>query len=176
MVRDFKSMIGTKVLEFESGDLLGMVSGIVADPDSGIVEAFWVRPTTIPLRNAILKTSDILEFKKNLYIKSDQVLAQAEDVIRINEILEDGRRFIGSAVESETGVSFGVCDSLSFDTGTYVLKQIHSRKSFLGIFTLDERFFSYENIIKVLSGVILVNDDATRKEGIITTTPEAAAG
>ena len=168
-------MIGTKVLEFDSGDLLGMVSGIVIDPDSGMVEAFWVRPATIPVRSAILRTSDILELKKNLYIKSDQVLAQAEDVIRVNEIIEDGRKFLGSLVQNEGGDSYGRCDDLSFDTETYALKQIHSRKSFLGLITLDERLFSYENIIKVLPGQILISDDAKEKEGVIVTTPEAAA-
>lgn len=175
MIRDFKSMVGAKVLEQDSGDLLAMVNGIVVNPDSGMVEAFWVKPATIPVKNAILKTSDILDFKKNLYIRSDKVLAQADDVIRISEILEDGRQFIGSRVQNEAGDSYGVCDSLSFDTDTYALKQISSRKSILGLMTLDERIFSYENIIKVLPDIVLVKDDATQKETVIVTTPEAAA-
>ena len=169
-------MVGAKVLEFDSGDLQGMVSGIIIDPDSGMVEAFWVRPTTIPERSAVLRISDILEFKKNLYIKSDQVLAQAEDVIRIAEILEDGRQFIGSMVQNEAGDSYGKCDNLSFDTDTHALKQIYCRRSALGLVTLDRRIFSYEKIIRVLPGVILVNDDATEKETLMATTPEAAAG
>ncbi len=176
MIRDFKSMVGAKVLGEDSGDLLAMVSDIIVNPDSGMVEAFWVKPTTLPLKSAILKTSDILEFKKNLYIRSDRVLAQAEDVIRINEILEDGRQFIGSHVQNEVGESYGRCDDLSFDSDSYALKQIHSSKSILGIITLDERIFSYENIIKVLPEIILVKDDATEKETVIVTTPEAAAG
>ncbi|MBN2307316.1 PRC-barrel domain-containing protein [Candidatus Peregrinibacteria bacterium] len=175
MVKDFKSMVGSRVLEYDSGDLLGMVSDIVIDPDSGMVEAFWVRPATLPFGNAILRTSDVLELKKHIYIRSDKVLAQAEDVIRINEILEDGRKFLGCLVQSEAGQSYGRCIDLSFDTDTYALKQIYTRKSLLGLITLDERLFSYENIIKVLPNLILINDDAKKKEGVIVTTPEAAA-
>ncbi|MFH0837757.1 MAG: hypothetical protein V1880_00635 [Patescibacteria group bacterium] len=176
MIRDYKSIVGAKVLEFDSGDFLAMVSGIIVDPDSGMVEAFWVKPATLPYRNAILKISDILEFKKNLYIKSDKVLAQAEDLIRISEILEDGRTFLGNSVRNEAGDSYGKCVNLAFDTKTYALRQIYSRKSALGLITLDERIFSYNSIIRVLPEMILVNDDVTKKEVLMATTPEAAAG
>ncbi len=169
-------MIGAKVLEFDSGEVLAMVNGIIVAPDSGMIEAFWVKPKEIGLKNAILKTSDILEFKKHLYIKSAHVIAEANDVIRIKDILDDGRVFLGSAVENEAGQSYGSCVNLSFDTATYALKQIHSRKTFLGLFALDQRIFSYGKILKVLPGLILVNDDATKKESIMASTPEAAAG
>ncbi len=176
MTRDYKSMLGAKVLEFDSGDLLAMVSGIIVDPDSGMVEAFWVKPTTLPVKNAVLRVSEIVELKKNLYIKSEKVLAQAEDVIKINEILEDGRTFIGNAVQNEAGDSFGTCVNLTFDTGTYALKQVYSKRSILGLITLDERIFSYNNIVKVLPEMILVDDDGKKKESVMATTPEAAAG
>lgn len=175
MIRDFKSMVGAKVLEFDSGNLLGTVSGIIVDPDSGIVEAFWVKPATLTVRNVILRTSDIVELKKNVYIKSDKVFALVEDVIRISEILNDGRVFLGSAVQNETGYSYGRCINLAFDSKTFVIKQIYSRRSILGLVTLDERIFSYNNIIRVLPEMILVNDDATKKEILMNTTPEAAA-
>jgi len=175
-MKDFKSMIGARVLEFDSGNLLAMVSGIIVDPDSGMVEAFWVKPLTLPIRNAILKTSDILEFKKNLYIRSDKVLAEAEDVIRIHEILEDGRVFLGNNVRGEDGASYGRCINLSFDVQTYAIKQIYSKRTFLGLIPLDERIFSYNHIIRVLPEMILVSDDSTKKEALMATTPEAAAG
>ena len=176
MIKDFRSLVGAKVLEYSSGQLLAMISGIVVDPDTGMVEAFWVKPLTLPYKNAILKTSDIVEFKKHLYVKGDRVLAQAEDLIRISEILEDGRVFLGAGVQSEGGNSYGKCINLTFDTQTYALKQIYSRKSILGLITLDERIFSYNDIIKVLPESIIVNDDSTKKETLMATTPEAAAG
>jgi len=176
MIREFKSLVGAKVVEFDSGDLLAIMTGIIIDPDSGMVEAFWVKPTTLPYKTAILKTRDILEFKKNLYIRSDKVLAQAEDVIRINEILDDGRTFLGNLVQNEVGHTYGRCDNLSFDTDTNALKQIHCRKSILGVINLDQRIFPYESIIKVLPDMILVKDDATKKDTVIVTTPETATG
>lgn len=175
MTRDYKSILGAKVLEFDSGDLLAMISGIIVDPDTGMVEAFWVKPATLPVKNAILRVSDIVELKKNLYIKSDRVLAQAEDVIRISEILEDGRTFLGNVVQNEAGESYGTCVNLTFDIQTYALKQIHSRRSILGLITLDKRIFSYDNILKVLPEMILVEDVATKKETLMATTPEVSA-
>lgn len=175
MIRDYKSVLGAKVLEFDSGDLLAMINGIIVNPDTGMVEAFWVKSATLPVKNAVLRISDIVEFKKNIYINSDKVLAQAEDVIRISEVLEDGRTFVDNAVQSEAGESYGTCVNLTFDTKTYALKQIHSRRSILGLITLDERIFSYDNILKVLPEMILVEDVVTKKETVMATTPEAAA-
>lgn len=176
MIKDFRSLVGAKVLEYSSGQLLALISGIIIDPDTGMVEAFWVRPITLPVKNAILKTSDIMEFKKHLYIKSDRVLAQAEDVIRISEILAEDRELLNTRVLSEAEVSYGKCVNLTFDTQTYALRQIYARRSILGLITLDERIFSYNDIIKVLPGVVMVNDDNAKKETIMATTQEAAAG
>jgi len=176
MIKDYRSILGAKVLEFDSGELLAVVSGIIVDPDTAMVEAFWVRPTSLGVKEAVLRISDIVELKKNLYIKSDKVLAQAADVIRISEILEDGRHFIGNAVQSEAGKSYGSCHNLSFDTGTYALKQIHTKRSILGLIALDERIFSYNNIVRVTPEMIIIDDDASKKETLMATTPEAAAG
>lgn len=176
MIRDFRSLVGAKVLEYSTGLVVALVSGIIVDPDTGMVEAFWVRPLTLPYKYAVLKTPDILEFKKHLYVKGEHVLAQAEDLIRISEILEDGRTFLGAAVRSEAGISYGKCVNLTFDTGTYALRQIYSRRSIFGLITLDERIFSYNDLVKVLPAVIIVNDDSSKKETVMATTPEAAAG
>lgn len=176
MIRDFGSLVGAKVLEHSTGQLLALVSGIIVDPDTGMVEAFWVRPLTLPHKNAVLKTSDILEFKKHLYVKGDRVLAQAEDLIRISEILRDGRVFLGASVQNEAGASYGQCVNLTFDSQTYALKQIYTRKSIFGLITTDERIFSYNDIVKVLPEAIIVNDDSSKKESLMATTPEAAAG
>jgi len=176
MVRNYKSIFGARVLEFDSGDLVATVSGIIVDPDTGIVEAFWVKPTTLNVRSAILRVPDIVELKKNFYINSDKVLAQAEDVIRISEILTDGRTFLRNSVKNEAGHSYGTCVDLGFDTKTFALRHIYSKRSVLGLITLDERIFSYNNIIRVLPEMILVDDNATKKDTVIVTMPEVAAG
>jgi uncharacterized protein YrrD len=176
MIKDFRSLVGAKILEFDSGQVLGLVSGMIIHPDTGMVEAFWVKPLTVPLKTAILKTSDILEFKKHLYVKDERVFAHADDIIRINEILDEDREFLGNRIQSETGLSYGKCVNLTFDTQTYALKQIYSRRSILGLITMDERIFSYNDIIRVLPEGIIVNDDSTKKEGVMASTPETAAG
>lgn len=176
MVRTYKSILGAKVLEFDSGNLLGFVTGILIDPDTGMVEAFWVKALNLPLGKVILRSVDILELKKHLYVTSEKVLAQAEDVIRISEILRDGRVFLGNVVQSEAGRTYGYCDDISFDCVTFVLKKIHARRTFFGLFTLEERTFSYDRILRVLPEMILVDDDTSGREPLMATTPEAAAG
>lgn len=176
MIREVGSLMGTRVLEFESGETLASVNGAIVHPDTGMVEAFWVKPTAPAFRGAIVQVGDIVEFKKHIYIKSENVIAPAEDVIRITEILNGRRFFIGNRVENESGDLYGRCYDLTFDTKSYALKQIYVQKTFLGLWNYDRRIFSYDNIIRVTADRIIIDDKTDEKESVIATTPEAAAG
>ena len=175
MIRDYQSVLGASVLEFDSGDLLALVTGIIVHPDTGVVEAFWVKPLGSSLSRAVLRSADILEFKKHLYVRSAQVLAEAEEVIRVSEILNEGRFFLENTVQNEAGDSYGHCVNLSFDTDSFMLQQLYCKKTFLKLLTLDERIFSYEAIIEVFPKMIVVRDDARQGKMLMASTPEAAA-
>ncbi len=172
MIREFQSIIGTKVLDFETGEPLALVNDIIINPDNGAVEGFWVKPITIPLRNAIIQVSNILEFKKHIYIKDDSKIAVADDVIRISDILAQNRLFIGNKAQNEKGDYIGKIVDVSFDTKTFMINQLLTQKSFLGIIHYDKRIFSYNSIVKVLSEAVIINDESTKKETILDQTVE----
>lgn len=175
MIREAKSLVGAKVLEFDSGDLLALLDLPIVNPDTGVLEAFWVRPMNLPVSHAVVQVADILEFKKNIYIRSENVMADPADVIRLNEILSEGRDFLNARVMNESGKYYGKLVDLSFDTETYMLKQIDVRKTFL-FFAYDRRIFAWGRILRVLPEKIIIDDRTEQKEAIITDATEPAAG
>ena len=175
MIREVKSLVGAKVLEFDSGDLLALLDLPIVNPDTGVLEAFWVRPMNLPVSHAVIQVGDIVEFKKNIYIKSENVIADPADIIRLSEILSEGRVFLNARVMNESGKYYGRLADISFDTDTYMLKRIEVRKTFLFL-AYDRRIFAWERILKVLPEKVIIDDRNEQKEAIITDATEPAAG
>jgi len=163
MIKEAKSIVGAKVLEFDSGEVLAILNLPIINPDTGVVEAFWVKPLNLPLKDAVVQVGDIIEFKKNMYIKSESVIADPADVIRISEILSDGRDLFGMEVKGESGRSYGKVMDLSFDAKSSMLKSILTQRRSLAFFRSERRIFPYERIVKVLPSYVLVDDSDTQK-------------
>lgn len=174
MIKSFKSIQGEKVRHFHTGESLALLSWPIIDPDTGVIEAFWVKPLTLAMRNGIILTSNILAFKKNVYIRSDEVIVNPAEVIRIASILDDGRQFLNAHVQSEKGRQYGRIYDLCFSTETYVLRQIYCKKFFLGALSYDRRSFPYERILKVLPKKVIIDDDTTKKEKVVEAPAELA--
>lgn len=163
MIREYRQIIGTPVLQQDDGNPLAVLNDIIIDPDSGKVMAFWVKPVNIPLSNAIIETDSILEWKKNIYLQDERQIMDPSDIIRISEVLERNTLFIGNRVQNKEGVKLGTVTNLTFDDRNFHLKQIMSHKIFL-LFTYQPRLFDYRAIISVNPDHIVVKDREEKKE------------
>jgi len=162
MIRSYRQIVGNPILSHEDGVLLALIQDVIIHPDTGKIEAFWVKPLTLPIKNAVLQSSSILEWKKNIYIKDEREIAEPEDIIKISEIFSRNTFFVGNQVKNESEEFLGkVCD-LDFDTKKFYLKNLYTQKSFFG-FRYQPRTFSYDSIIKVLPEYILVKDVEEKK-------------
>jgi len=163
MIRAFSQILGTPVVGHEDGALLAMIRDIIIHPDTGKIEGFWIKSLSLPVNNAILLSDSILEWKKNIYIKDVREIADADDVIKISEILSRQTDFIGNLVVNESGKNVGQVYDLDFDTNKLYLMNIYTHKSILGIYKYDPRAFSFDSIIQVLPEYILVKDIEDKK-------------
>jgi len=166
MIRSYLQIIGTSVVREEDGEVLALIRDIIIHPDTGKIEGFWVKPMTIPVGNAVIKSDSILEWKKNIYVRDENEIAEAEDIIKITEILERDTFFIGNLVKNEAGDNLGRTYDADFDTEKLFLQNIYTQKLFL-LFKYNQRIFNYNSIIKVLPDYILVKDTGKIKEPAI---------
>lgn len=158
MIKSVRQIIGNHVVGHEDGAVLALVRDIIINPDTGKIEAFWVKPLNLPVKNAILLADSILEWKKNIYINDERELAEADDIIKISEILSRNTQFIQNIAINESEDVLGRVVDVDFDTDKLYLKSIYVEKSILGLFKLSSRIFSYDSIIKVMPEYILVKD------------------
>ena len=167
MIQEYLSIIGTHVHQHDDGNILAVVRDVIIDPSNGKIEGLWVKPLTVPLSDAVIKTSDIIEWKKKIYIKDDSVIGESEDLIRISDILAMGTLVIGNRVESQEGEYLGDVYSLDFDSEKLKLRQIYTEKKILGFIRYQKRIFSFNSIIEIKKSVIVVDNKTTEKEKVI---------
>lgn len=167
MNKYFSEIIGTPVLGQSDGQPLALISDIIIHPDTGKIEAFWVKPLTIPIANAVIKSDSILEWKKNVYIKDDREITEVDDIIRISEIIARNTFFVGNQVQNESNEYIGYAYDLAFDTDKLYLNNIYTQKSFLFFFKYNQRAFSFDSILKVIPEYILVKDVQEKKDVIL---------
>ena len=164
MIKQYSHILGIPVMHFEQGDVLGTVKDIIIHPDTGKVEALWIRLKGALQGYFVLQTQDIVEWKKNIYVKSEEVLAEAGEIIKISEILSDGRLIIGNRVRTESGENLGRVTDVDFDTQQFYLRHLYIQKSFFGLKSYDKRILSYDLIVEVLPDCILVKDQTEKAE------------
>ncbi len=161
-----KNIIGKKILLESSGQLIALLNLPIINPDTGVIEAFWVKSGLPGLQNAILQVSDIRAFKKSLYISTESKLADPAQVIRIAKILEQNKPYFGQNVLGTSKKDYGVIWNISFSNETYLIKQLFTKK----LLGLKKHIFTYKQITEVKAEYILVNDDSSQKA--VNSTPE----
>lgn len=166
MIKYFREIIGTPVLRFEDGSPLASIKDVIIHPDTGKLEAFWVKTLHHSFLYGILQTQDIVEWKKKIYVRGNEAIGDPADIIKIAELLSQNRLIMGNRVRTDRGVDLGRVFDLDFDTGQYFLRHIHVQKSFLGLFKYQPRILSYDLILEVLPDTILIKDKTEKEEKI----------
>lgn len=167
MIKFFSQIIGTPILSHEDGDLLALVKDIIINPDTGKIEAFWVKSLTLPIENAVIKSDSIIEWKKNIYIHNEREIADASDIIRLSEVLSRNTFFIDNRAQNEDGGNLGDVYDLDFDSVKLYLRNIYTQKSFFLFWKYEKRVFSWNDIVRVMPEYILVKDVQRLKETIL---------
>jgi sporulation protein YlmC with PRC-barrel domain len=167
MIKHYSSIIGTPVLNFDDGSLLAVIEDIIVDPETGKIEAFWVKPLTLAISDAIIQSQDIVEWKKNVYVKNESFISDPAEIIKISEILAKKVYLIGNKVKNQKGKNYGKVYDLDFSCDTFYVRQIYARRSVFGIFKYESRIFSFDSIIEITDKAIIIDDETTKKREVI---------
>jgi sporulation protein YlmC with PRC-barrel domain len=161
MIRQVSQILGTPILSHAEGEPLGLLGQPIIHPDTGKIEAFWVKPLTLPIKQGVLLVDDITEWKKYLYIRDERVIAEPNEVIRIAEILDRKEYIFGNRVKGESGKGYGRVLDADFDDRKMYLRYLHVRRSWLFL-AGKTRFFHFDSIVQVLPECVLVKDDGEK--------------
>lgn len=113
--------IGLPVLDEETGDLLGELGGILINPDTGVIEGFFVGPL-------FLAGVDIIHWGLRVVVRSADVLGPLDERIRLQAIASGNRSVLGQAMVTESGKRLGTCRDVQFNTVDFRLEWLFPRR------------------------------------------------
>jgi sporulation protein YlmC with PRC-barrel domain len=145
--------IGTLI--FSSNQFpVAILSGIILNPDDGKVVALQIYKKP----GLIISPIDIISWKQVIKISDGDVMIPAEEVVRVNKIIEEERQFLDNKVYTKSGMYLGKVKDYSFDTEQLQLKKLYVTKTFLGLVHLASHEIPYKYILEVLEDKIIVKD------------------
>ena len=158
--------LGLPVLDEETGDVLGIVSGMVVHPDTGAVEGFFVRPEEFWSQDELFLTSlEILHWGVRITVRSRDVLAAPDELVRMQTILASGRPVLGQTIVTENGRRLGRCADVQFNTESFRLEWLFPRRFFRWGIPIPA-----SSIVEVQQDAIIVRDPP------VTQAEEAVSG
>ena len=169
--------VGLPVLNEETGEIVGTVSGMLADPDTGVIEGFFVRiPGAFSSQQLFLSRVDILHWGTRIAVRSADVLTPAEDVVRLRRLLSHERPILGQPMITESGERLGTCKDIQFSTTDFRFEWLFPKKLFRWSIPV-----SASQILEVRHDAIVIRDTTNPSAekpsdtlGLIPPMPEAA--
>lgn len=171
----YTQSIGLSVFDEETSDVLGVLSGMVLNPDTGAAEGFFVRVGGFwsQVERLFLCCHDILHWGVRITVRHRDVLSTVDELVRVQEILTERRPILGQAIVTESGCVLGRCADVQFMTESFRLEWIFPRR-----FLRWGVPISASNILEVKTEAVIVRDPAVAEaEGeavLIPPVPEAA--
>lgn len=150
-----KKIIGLPVLEGISGTKIDVVKNIIVDPESGKILAFLVSKSFPWQKNRIVHYKDVTEiFTDGVLVKSRDSVIGANEVFKIDDILNKKIFLIGSAVLTQNGQKIGALEDFLFDTLFQNILTLTVKKRF----SAEKRIIGAERILSILRKKIIIRD------------------
>jgi sporulation protein YlmC with PRC-barrel domain len=177
----FSTLLGWPIRQEDTGEVLGTLTGILLQPDTGVVEGFFVRVKEhfMAAQTLFLSSMDVRRLTNAFMVRGPFVLSPIEDVLRLQELLRDPRSILGQRIRTVSGINVGRCCDVQFDTLHFRIEWIFPKKFFR-----EGLPISITDIVEVQPEAIIVRDPALpvkekEKEkvdvkSILPTMPEAA--
>ncbi len=154
----FTTVIGMPVTDDQSDEDIGIITNVLIQPDTAKIEGFFVMiPAFLSAQTLFLPAVDIVHFGSRIRIRHTDALAPLSDMVRLQSLLEDGRRVLGQRMETESGVVLGTCRDVQFETLSFQIEWLFPRRWFQW-----KRGVPRSGILEVRQESILVRDPGAK--------------
>ena len=155
-----KELIDQPVLSLQTGRHIATTRLPIINPRSLKIVGWWC--TDLNSSQHVLLTEDVREFNRDGIIVNDQtVLCDAEDLIRLQEILEINFEVIDKLVKTKHR-KLGKVSDYCFDE-SYIIQKIYVSQSITKAFGTDILIIGRDQIVEVTDQYIVVRDGSVEE-------------
>ena len=126
----FSTCRGMEVVEENNGKLVGLISNMLIDPDSGKILGFYIFVNSGFFFGGekFVSSIDVLNIGTRFIIRDVDVICDPNDIIRLQPILKDSRSVLKQRIVSESGRYLGKCADVQFDTKSFIVQWLFPKK------------------------------------------------
>ena len=154
-------IIGTKVLSVQAGGPVGVIEGIVVDPNTLKIVAFKVGGGVVARsENFILDVNSIREYSTyGFVIDHIEELVAPGDVIKIAKVLELNFDLAGLKVETRKKSKLGRIQDYTITSEDFTVQQIVVKRPVVKSFLDPELIISRKEIVEINDYKVIVKDE-----------------
>ncbi len=162
MLVSSEHLINYPVLSLHTSGMIARTSEIIIDPNTLKIVGFFVTgpETGNGEFGDILQVNDIREFSNiGMVIDSIDELVSANDVVKLQKILNLNFSLIGKKVESKKGTKLGKVVNYTFSPDDYSICQLLVQRPLMKSFIDPELTISRNEIVNIDDDKIIVKDE-----------------
>ena len=159
MEKTYSQIVGLPVV-VEGLGKVARITDMLIDSDTGKIACFFVNRGKMK----IILPSDIIFFGQAAIIGDLDDIIDAEDIIRVTEIIRKDIGFLKSKVQTQKGEYLGQVHDYIVDISFFTLTKIIVYKSFLGLLKTPNLLIPSRDIVKIKKNLIIVKNKCAREK------------
>lgn len=153
-------LIGVPIISVQASGEIGAVQGVIVDPDTLKVMAFYVIGIQADPACNILDVKSIREHSQfGIVIDSEDELVAKDDVIKIGKVIDLGFSLAGLKVETRKKTKLGKVIDYTVTEGDYVVQQLIVKRPMIKSFLDSELVIPRREIVEINDYKVVVNDE-----------------
>ena len=152
------SLLNKSVLSLRTGTPIATVTGAIINPNNPKLEGFYCQDR-YDKKELILLYQDIRDIMSKGYVVNDHdVLAEADELVRLKDVLELNFELIGKPVETISKQKVGKVSDYAAEVETMFVQKIYVAQSILKSFTGGSLSIDRTQINEITPKRIIIND------------------
>lgn len=147
-----------QVMSLRTGGSVGLTTDMIINPNNLRIEGWHVQDS-FGSKKLILVRTEVRDFSpQGVIINDHEVLAEANELVRLKPILNLGFQLIGKQVVSQSGKKYGKVSDFAVETESLFVKKIYTSQSILKNFTGGSISIDRTQIVEITKNQLIIED------------------
>lgn len=152
------TILNQPVLSLQTGQQIALATTPIINPNNLKIEGFYCQSTD-ERKTLILLEQDIREIiRDGLVVNDYSVLAEEDDLIRLQDILKLGFNPVGKTVITVSKQRIGKVSDYAVDVPSFIIKKLYVNRALLKAFTTGQLGIDRTQIVEITDKKIIVQD------------------
>lgn len=146
------------ILSLRTGSPIALVTGVIINPDNLKMEGFYC-VDSIDKKQLILLYQDVRDIlPQGIVVNDHDVLADPDDLVRLQKVLELNFDIMGKHVETISGEKVGKVSDYAFESATMFIQKLYVSQSLLKSITSGNLSIDRSQIHEITPKKIVINE------------------